>query len=158
MPPRRVLPRRTPFDLASKLQEYLQNRMMKERSSYHEDTGKKDLMTFIEMNGEMEEGGHRRVDLDVPMPHVTYKAGKPKEQVVVGLRRQRRQSTTLNEDRTMAFLKEMDLLDACTEVAVILNEDAVLAANYEGKITDEQLAALYDDSETFAFYLITEEA
>jgi hypothetical protein len=157
MPARRVLPRRTPFDLVVKLQDYLQNRTMKERSSYHEDTGKKALMTFIETTGELEEGGHRRVDLDQPLPYVTYKGGKPKEQLVTGLRRQRRQSTTLNEDRTMAFLKEMDLLDACTEVAVILNEDAVLAANYEGKITDDQLAALYDDSETFAFYLITED-
>jgi hypothetical protein len=157
VPARRVLPRRTPFDLVLKLQEYLQNRTMKERSTYHEDAGKKDLMTFIETTGELEEGGHRRVDLDDAIPFVTYKGGKPKEQLVVGLRRQCRTATVLNEDRTMAFLKEMDLLDACTEVAVVLNEDAVLAANYEGRITDEQLEALYDENKQYAFYLITED-
>ena len=157
MTARRVLPRRTPFDLGSKLRDYLQNRSMKERATYHEDAGKKDLMTFIETTGELEEGGHRRVDLDELLPFVTYKGGKPKEQQVTGLRRQRRQSTSLNEDRTMAFLKEMDLLDACTDVVVVLDEDAILAANYEGKITDDQLAALYDESEQFAFYLITED-
>jgi hypothetical protein len=158
VPQRRVLPRRTPFDLVNNLRDYLQNRTMRERSTYHEDAGKKSLMTFIETTGELEEGGHRRVDLDEPLPYVTYKAGKPKEQWVTGIRRQARKTTSLNEDRTMAFLKEMGLLDACTEVVVVLNEDAVLAANYEGKITDEQLEALYDESEQFAFYLITEDA
>ena len=130
---------------------------MKERSSYHEDTLKKDLMAYIETTGELEEGGHRRVDLDEPLPFVTYKGGKPKPQFVIGLRRQARLSTSLNEDRTMALLKELDLVDACTEVVVVLNEDAVLAANYEGKITDDQLAALYDENKQFAFYLITED-
>jgi hypothetical protein len=135
----------------------LLNRSIKERSTYHEDTGKRDLMTYIETSGELEDGGHRRVDLDEPVPFVTYKGGKPKEQQVVGLRRQSRKSKTLNEDRTMAYLKEMGMLDACTEVVIVLNEDAVLAANYEGKITDDQLEALYDENTQYAFLLITED-
>ena len=40
---------------------------------------------------------------------------------------------------------------------MVLNEDAVLAANYEGKISDEQLASLYDEHEQYAFYLVTED-
>ena len=39
-------------------------------------------------------------------------------------------SQSLNEDRTLALLKEKGLLDQCTEVVVVLNEDAILAANY----------------------------
>jgi hypothetical protein len=39
----------------------------------------------------------------------------------------------------------------------VLNEDAVLAANYEGKITDDQLEALYDENTQYAFLLITED-
>jgi hypothetical protein len=57
----------------------------------------------------------------------------------------------------MAYLKEMGMLDACTEVVIVLNEDAVLAANYEGKITDDQLEALYDENTQYAFLLITED-
>ena len=36
---------------------------------------------------------------------------------------------------------------------MVVDEDAILAANYAGKITDKELAALYYESSTFAFYL-----
>jgi hypothetical protein len=39
----------------------------------------------------------------------------------------------------------------------VVNEDAVLAANFEKRISDEELKGLYDESDpTYAFQLITE--
>ena len=35
-----------------------------------------------------------------------------------------------------------------------MDEDALLAAAYEGRITDAELKALYDESENYAFYLV----
>ena len=158
MTSRRTIPRRTAFDLLSVLSEYLQNRSIKERSDYHESDGKKKLMMHLETDGEIQEGGHRTLEVDPPLSYMQYKGGKPIEKRVTGIKRTRRQSTSLNEDRTMALLKELNLVDACTEIIVVLNEDAVLAANYEGKISDEALEACYDESETFAFNLETEDA
>jgi hypothetical protein len=64
----------------------------------------------------------------------------------------------MNEERTMAFLQKRKLLASCTVTQVVINEDAILAANFEGAISDEDLEKLYDKGDpTFAFYLITEE-
>jgi hypothetical protein len=155
--PARIVIRRTPFDLVGALRDYLLNRSMSERSSSEERRGKGQLMEYIQIHGEEVEGGHREVYLDEPLPFTSYKNDKPVPKQVTGIKRQKRVSTTLDEARTMALLKEKGLLDECTEVVVVLNEDAVLAANYSGKITDDQLAALYNESESFAFYLITED-
>ena len=42
----------------------------------------------------------------------------------------------------------------CTVTHTEIDEDAILAANFEGRITDEEMAALWDKSESFAFYLV----
>ena len=54
----------------------------------------------------------------------------------------------------MAYLAKRKLLDSCTTTIQVINEDAILAANFDGTISDDDLAKLYDESETFAFYLV----
>ena len=156
--PRRVIPRSNPGDFLHTLRDYLGNRSLRERSEYHEGKLKKELMVTLEHEGELQEGGHRVIELDEPEEFFAVKEGNPIPKHVTGIKRQRRGSQSLNEDRTMALLKEKGLLDQCTEVVIVLNEDAILAANYSEQITDDELAELYDESETFAFYLITEDA
>jgi hypothetical protein len=154
---RRTVPRQRTLELDSVIDEYLRNRSMRERSEYHEGTLKKALLEYLEHNGVLRDGGHRSLELDPPFDYQSYKGGKPQPKRVTGIDRQKRSSEVLNEDRTMALLKELNLVDQCTEVIVVLNEDAVLAANYEGKISDEQLKTLYDGSDSYAFYLVTED-
>ena len=115
-------------------------------------------MLHLEREGTLEGDGHRVIELDEPEEYFAVKNGKPIPKTVTGIKRQRRVSQPLNEERTMAMLKEKGLLDQCTEVVVVLNEDAILAANYSEEISDEELAACYDENESFAFYLITEDA
>jgi hypothetical protein len=159
MPQKRVIPRRTPFDLGAAVDEYLHNRSLRERSEYHESKLKGDLMSYLETTGEIQEGGHRTLELDAPLEFVSYAktTGRPIPKTVTGIERKRRASSTLNEDRTLALLKALDLLDECTEVIVVVDEDKILAANYEGRISDDDLKALYDESESFAFYLTTQQ-
>jgi hypothetical protein len=114
-------------------------------------------MDFLEEQGELEDG-HRTYTLDEPMEYFQQKSGKAIPKLVTGILRQHRELSSLNEDRTMALLKRKNLLDKCTEVVVVLNEDAILAANYEGEITDEEMEALYDKKDQYAFYLTMEEA
>ena len=82
-----------------------------------------------------------------PEEYFAVKAGTPIPKQVTGIKRQKRVSQSLNEDRTLALLKDKGLLDQCTEVVVVLNEDAILAANYSEDITDDELKALYDENE-----------
>jgi hypothetical protein len=158
MPNRRVIPRAEKGDLVHTLRDYLGNRSLRERSEYHEGKLKKELLSHLETEGALQEGGHRIIELDEPEEYFAVKEGKPIPKLVNGIERKRRVSQSLNEDRTLAMLKEKGLLDQCTEVIVVLNEDAILAANYAGDIEDEELVELYDENESFAFYLITEDA
>jgi hypothetical protein len=157
MTTKRIVRRRTLVeDLAGYVREYLNNRSMREKSSYWEDRIKRNLMEVLAATGELQEGGHRTLVLDEALPYVQYKGETPITKTITGIERKRRESTTLNEERTMAFLKKKNLLDSCTVIQIVINEDAVLAANFTGDISDQELEALYDKSETFAFYLTEE--
>jgi hypothetical protein len=152
--------RRVAPDIALPVQEYLQNRSMRERSSYHETDIKARLMEILATVGQPDgdEGQHRKLLLDEPIEFTTYKAGRAKVTVVTGIQRQERKgSMTLNEDRTMAYLTKRRLLPSCTTTVTVINEDAILAANFEGTIPDDDLKTLYDESDpSYAFYLIEE--
>lgn len=149
---RRIVSRRTSLDLAAAMKDYLLNRSMRERSEYHEGQIKKALMAELEVAGVQEEG-KQTLALDEPLAFVGYRDGKPKEKTIVGCERRERTATTMNEEKAMALLERKNLTDDCTDVVRIINEDAILAANYQGKITDKELAALYEESKTYAFWL-----
>lgn len=139
------------------MREYLLNRSTRERSLVHENTLKANLMAILEEHGTLdEESGHRSLDLDEVMEFVTYKGPKGTTKVIRGIQRTKRKgSMILNEERTLAYLAKRKLTSACTSTITVINEDAVLAANFEGVIPDEDLQALYDEGEpTYAFNLV----
>ena len=143
------------------VREYLQNRSMRERSDWHEKQIKAGLMEVIATVGvpDGEENQHLKIDLPEPVEYTTYKGGKPHPATVVAIQRQTRAgSMTLNEDRVKAFLAKRKALAAeCLTTVTVVNEDAILSANFEGRISDEEMKALYDESPpTYAFQLITE--
>lgn len=128
------------------VKQYLSNRLLRERAQKVEDDLKKQLMVYLAEAGEMQEGGHRALQLDEPLEFGT--------KTIVGIKRQRRASTSLNSDKAMRYLEKKGLLSECTSTITVLNEDALLAANFDGRIPDKDLKSLYDESETFAFTLL----
>lgn len=144
-------------DLDTEVSEYLLNRSTRERASYHENKWKAKFMDLLEMMGEVLEGGHRVIHLNEPLVFSSYNAGgKMTERQVLGIRRTRRESTVLNADRVMKLLETKGMVAECTVTHTEIDEDAILAANFEGKITDEEMATLWDKTESFAFYLVEE--
>lgn len=128
------------------LREYLSNRLLRERAQKIEDDLKKTLMSRLVDEGTEQEGGHRLITLEEPLPYGDKK--------IFGIKRQRRHSTSLNSEKAMKYLEKRGLLQECTATITVLNEDALLAANFDGRIPDKDLKSLYDDSETFAFTLV----
>jgi hypothetical protein len=143
-------------DLDREVADYLLARSTEERSSHQTAAYKARFMKLLEQAGEKQEGGHRILHLNEPVIFYSYKTGKAKEITVSGIRRVRREGTSLNEERAMQYLAKKNLLDQCTTQVTVLNEDAILALNFDETISDADLATLYDDSETFAFYLVEE--
>jgi len=156
---KRTIPRAAHLDkLGPAVEEYLQNRSMRERSEYHEGKLKKDLMAVLEVSGEQVDPAKQTLELDIPLPYTQYKGGKPVIKKVTGIERRKRTSNVLDEEKALKLLARKKLLEECTEQVIVLNEDKLLAANYAGKITDKELAALYDESDTYAFYLTEDTA
>ena len=150
---KRVIPRApSAADLAASVEEYLANRSMRERSEYHEGRIKKDLMAILEAAGEQSER-KQTLELDTPLPYRAYKNGQGTNKKVIGIERRESVTNKMDEDKTLALLARKGLTAQCTQTIVVVDEDAVLAANYEGTITDKELAALYAPSSRFSFWL-----
>ena len=143
---KRTVKRQPKIDLGQSMKDYLQNRSMRERSAREEDARKKQLMTYLEAHGD---------ELEIPAtPFVSYAKGAPTTKTIVGAKRTRRRSKSLNEDLAMALIKKKGLEETCLQTITVLDEDAILAANFEGLITDKQLADLYEEHDTYAFNLV----
>lgn len=153
---RRVRRKSVSIDLDDEVSDYLLNRSTRERAEFHEGRAKAHFLEILAESGELQEGGHRILRLNEPQIFYTYKGGKPTEKTIIGIQRQERKGTSvLNEDRTLAFLQKRGLLERCTEMVRVINEDAILAANFDETITDKDLKSLYDQSPpTYAFYLV----
>lgn len=158
--PRVIRRRNVPHDFVRYVQEYLQNRSLRERSSLVENHHKGVMMDVLSEVGVLQDGGHRTIHLDDPLVYVHYpSADHPIERKVTGIeRKQRSGRMALNEERVLEYLQARGLVERCTTTIQIVNEDEVLAANYDGTISDDDLKGLYDEAEpTYAFYLITDE-
>ena len=152
---KRTVTRQRLLDLQAAMKDYLLNRSMRERSEYFEGAGKRAMMAELELRGAPGEN-KLTLALDEPLSFTSYKDGKPKEKKIVGCERRERTATVLNEEKAMALIEKKKLVEECTEVVTVVSEDAILAANYRGAITDKELASLYEDNTTYAFWLTEE--
>lgn len=108
----------------------------------------KDLLrALVEIEGESDEKGHQVFDLG--------------EQVegIGALIRQRRVSRSLDGDAARQILESIvtdedfgrTLWNDCVEMVPVLDEDKVMAAFYDGVLTEEQIDEMYTINETWAF-------
>lgn len=96
------------------------------------------LAEYVDENGEVDDKGNLWVEL-------------PDNSPVGSLKREKRVSRFLDEDATEEFLKKKRLYKDCTSTITVLDEEKILAAHYAGKISEEELDALYAEKITWAF-------
>lgn len=126
------------------VQQYLTFRAARERFAKNEDTFKKSLMESLAESGDPDEKGNRFFTLEAPIEGVS------------GVKRERRVSQVLDEEAAVALVKKYGLEKDCLETIQVLDEDALLAANFAGQIPDDEMQALYSQKESFAFVLVKE--
>lgn len=97
------------------------------------------FMEKLEAEGYEDEKGHRYLDL-----------GEEVEGIEV-VSRQKRVSQGVNAARAQEFLVERDLWKAATRVERVLDESKLASLVFEGKITQDELDALVDRRESYAF-------
>lgn len=99
---------------------------------------KKNLSDLVDSEGEADDKGHIFYDLPDGLP---YSA----------LKRERRVSKSLDEEKTEEILRSKELYDECTEQITVVDQDKVLAAHFEGKLTEAEIDAMFPPTITWAF-------
>lgn len=133
---------RTEVDsLTAEVMEYQSVKSQVDTLSSRQKELRDSLMEVIEILGEPDSDGHVWLDLDQDVNGITR------------LQRRRRVTTTINEERAMEILEAAGLLDRCTKMVPAIDEDAVMAAHWEGLLTEEQIDQMADVKTVWALHL-----
>jgi hypothetical protein len=100
---------------------------------------KTELSDIVDKQGETDDKGH----IWLPLP----------EEVdgVVSLKRERRVSQSLDMDAAILILTQKGLAERCIKPIPTVAEDEVMAALYEGKLTEEDVDTMFPKKITWAF-------
>lgn len=96
------------------------------------------IKAVVQEEGYVDDQGHVWVDFDEPVDGV------------VALQMQRKVSKPLNEDKAEAILRKVGIYDECTTTVVVLDQDAIMAAHYAGKISEDEIDAMFPPSVSYA--------
>lgn len=133
-----------PAGYQGRILQYLSFRKARESLQREEDGLKKVVTDDLVAEGEEDDKGNFFLYLDAPVEGVR------------GVKRERRISQVMDEDAVLAIIKAHGLEDSCIEHVPVINEDALLAANYRGEITDDEMKSVYSPKESWAFVLVKE--
>jgi hypothetical protein len=102
---------------------------------------KKRLTTYVDELGEANEKGSIVLPINDEMSGTT---------AVV---KQRRVSKMFDESTANALLNEKGLFEECTKTIVTLDQDAVMAAYYDGKLTDADIEKMFPEKVVWALVM-----
>ncbi|NBW11501.1 MAG: hypothetical protein EBR82_26070 [Caulobacteraceae bacterium] len=128
-------------DLSSFKQEVRQYNALKDEATAIDgriSTLRKRIMAVIEERGEVNDKGSIILDAS--------DSNNGPMQVV----KQRRVSKMFDEDKADALLQEKGLFETCTKTITVLDQDAVMAAYYDGKLTDEDIETMFPEKVSWA--------
>jgi hypothetical protein len=131
---------RQPMDpIAAKFREYVSLKKQIDELTKRQSDIKPELMAYAEANGIEDDKGHYiyYVDEDVDG--------------YVSMQKQRRVSFGYDEDAAKRILTDKGLWEQCTTQVRILNEDALLAAHWEGALSEQDIDAIRPQKVTWAF-------
>lgn len=100
---------------------------------------KEELNEYIIEHGQEDDRGHIRVEL--PEEIDGYNS----------IQRQRRVSQGLDMDAAILILTKKGLADRCIKAVPTIAEDEVMAALYEGKLTEKDIDTMFPKKITWAF-------
>jgi hypothetical protein len=100
---------------------------------------KKQLSSIVETQGYTDDKGSEYIDF-------------PEEiEGFAGLKRERRVYQTLDEDKALEVLAAKKLTALCTRQITVVDEDAVRAAMFDGKLSQDDIDAMFTVKINYAF-------
>ena len=127
------------IDVTSALTQWVNLRKQSELLDERIDSLKGILIEKVVSDGFVDDRGHLWLELSSPV------AG------VKALKWEKRVSTNFDLPRAETILNELGIYDECIKFIPVLDEDAILVAHQEGKISEEQIDEMFPKKETRAF-------
>jgi glycine/D-amino acid oxidase-like deaminating enzyme len=127
-----------PDDFNSQIREFVKLKSSMDILEARSKELREKLFAQLDLNGEVDDKGNIQLVLDEAVDEV------------VRIEKQRRASRKLNEEAADEIIEELGLSDEVYEMKRVINEDALMAAFYEEKITEEQLDTMFPVTVTWA--------
>ena len=99
------------------------------------------LMDTVEQTGFTDESGNLWIELEEDV------------EGVLGVKRERRVKATLDEEAAERVLAERGLTEECYKTVRVVDEDAVMAALYDGRLSEEDVDTIFPQKVTWALVL-----
>jgi len=119
--------------------DYIGIRQQRETFAKREDELKKLLSNMVETQGYTDDKGSEFIDFDAPI------------EGYAGLKRERRVVQSLDEDKALTIIRRAGLEDSCIRMVPQVNEDAVRVALYDGKLSQDDIDAMFVQRVNYAF-------
>lgn len=125
--------------ILTRIRQFLNYKVQIDKLTKASNEIKGELMEVVEEQGEQDTEGHFWYQL--PEEIEGYSS----------LQRQRRVIKKFDMEEAERILKERGLYEDCVEMVPMVNEEKVLAALYTGKISEEEIDAMYPKTISWAF-------
>lgn len=126
-------------DLKNNVKQYIVIKGQLELLNTRQTEIKDRLMDALEQHGETDGKGHKILDLGEDLMGVTQ------------LIRQRKTTKTFDMDTATSLLHEKGIYEKCIIMKPSLNEDAIMAAFYDGVLTEEEIDTMFPSKVSYAF-------
>lgn len=127
-----------PDDFDTQVREYVKLKASIDHLEARQKLLREKLIEKLDLEGYEDDKGNVQFELPTQIEGVAR------------LEKQRRASRTLNEPLAEQIITDLGLFDEIFEMKPVLNEDALMAAFYEEKITEEQLDLMFPIKVTWA--------
>ena len=127
-----------PDDLNTQIREYAQVKATLEMMEARAKELREKLFTQLDTQGYEDEKCNFQLELETSV------------EGIVRIEKQRRVTRKLNEPKAEEIIEANGLSDEVFELKRVVNEDALMAAFYENKITEDELDQMFPASVTWA--------
>lgn len=125
--------------LVAKFREFISYKKRIDDLTKVQNELKAELNSYVEEHGEPDDKGHVWVNLPEEVDGYT------------AMQRQRRVSQSLDMDTAILTLTKRGLADRCIRSVPTVDEDEIMSCLYEGKLTEEEVDAMFPKKITWAF-------
>lgn len=130
-----------PDDFLTQVREYISVKNTADVLDARKEDLRKAIFAHMDENAEYDDKGNLFVEL-------------PQEiDGIVRVEKQRRTVRKIDENAAEDVLKRLELMEECTTTKIVVDEEALMKAFYDGRITEDDLEQIYPAKVTWAVRL-----